>query len=72
MQESTPDVASVPEKLTVRGRSYQPFASGPRAGVTVVAGPVESYLSGSEAVAALPALSRQEPLTEAPPLSGPE
>src|SRR5436189_456802 len=66
-------MASMPEKETVRAWLYQPFASGPRDGVAVAEGP---WSSNWNVVATgplvFPALSLQVPLTEAPPLSGPE
>jgi hypothetical protein len=65
-------VASVPKNPTVSGWLYQPFASGPRDGLGVVEGAVASYLTAADAGSTLPALSRQEPLTEALLLSGPE
>jgi hypothetical protein len=71
-QDSTPEVASLPRKLTVSGRLYQPFASAPRLGVAVTPGAVASYLKPNEPSAlVLPARSRQEPETEAVPESGP-
>src|SRR5918999_1411190 len=71
-QEPRPEVASLPAKLTVSGRLYQPFASGARLGVAVTCGAVESYLSGRDADPMLPALSTQVPATAAVALSGPE
>ena len=41
-QDSTPEVASVPVKLTLSEWLYQPFESGARAGVAVTCGPVAS------------------------------
>src|SRR5215203_6434930 len=72
-QESSPEVASVPAKLTARAWLYQPFESGLRAGVGVTRGPVSSYwkLNGL-GVLVFPARSRHVPLTEAVASSGPE
>ena len=39
---STPDVASVPEKVTMSAWLYQPFESGARPGVALTVGPVAS------------------------------
>ncbi len=64
-----PAVASLPEKLIVSALLYQPLAFGARLGSAVAAGGVESYLSGRPAVATLPALSVQVPLTVALALS---
>jgi hypothetical protein len=69
---SSPDIPSVAPNVTVSARLNQPFESGARPGVAVVAGAVASYLTGSEALRALPAWSRQVPLREAVELSGPE
>ena len=70
--ESTPDVASVPKKLTISGWLYQPFASAGREGEAVTCGAVASYLTTNEPLALLPARSRHKPLTTAAALSGPE
>ena len=68
-----PEVASVPAKATPTGWLNQPLASVGRAGLAPVTwGAVASYPSTKERAALLPARSRQEPLTEAPALSGPE
>ena len=68
---STPEVASVAAKLTVSGWLNQPLASAVRLGVAVASGAVASYLSGKEARLGLPALSRQVPVTDVAPMSGP-
>jgi hypothetical protein len=70
-QDSRPDVVSVPEKLTVRGALYQPFAFGEREAVAVACGAVASYLRLNEAVVVLPALSRHWPMTAVVVRSGP-
>ena len=62
----------MPAKVTVSAWLYQPFESGLRAGVAVTCGPVASYMSAKARTVVLPATSRQEPLTEASDLSGPE
>ncbi len=69
-----PDVASFPANVTVSAWLNQPLASALRDGeAPVTTGAVASYLSGKLLVALwLAALSRQEPVTEAPALSGPE
>src|SRR4029453_13234526 len=59
-------------KVTVTEALYQPFAFGCRSGAAVVTGAVASYLSPYEAAPTFPALSKQEPLTLAEALSGPE
>ena len=69
--ESSPDVASPPEKLTVSGAVYQPAAFAGRLGAAVTCGAVASYLSGREPASLFPALSRHEPLTVAAEASGP-
>ena len=69
-QALRPAVASLPAKLTVSGWLYQPFVSAARLAAAVAVGAVASYLSGRLAVATLPALSVQEPLTVALGLSG--
>src|SRR5579884_850904 len=67
-----PAVVSEPVNATETAWLYHPFASGPRAGVGVTLGGVESYLSGNENGAlTLPATSRQVPATLALPESGP-
>ena len=58
-------------KLTVSGAVYQPAAFAGRDGAAAVCGGVASYLSASDAFAALPALSRQVPFTEPVAVSGP-
>ena len=70
--ESSPEVVSTPLNDTETGWLYQPFPSGPLAGVAATCGPVASYLSASEATPRLPALSTQVPFTATEPLSGPE
>ena len=70
---ASPDVASVPWNARPIGWLNQPLASAARAGLAPVTwGAVASYPSTNERAALLPARSRQEPLTEAPALSGPE
>ena len=65
-------MASLPLQPIVTWWLNQPFASGERAGAAEPAtGAVESYLSGKEADAALPAWSVQVALGAAPALSGP-
>ena len=72
MQLTGPEVASLPLQLIVTGWLYQPFTSARRAGAAEAAtGGVESYLSGKEADAALPAWSVQVALGAVPALSGP-
>ncbi len=66
-----PTVASAPVKLTVSAGLYQPFAFGWRDGAAVATGSVASYLSWTEAVAELPALSLHAPLTAVEAVSGP-
>ncbi len=70
--ESTPDVASAPAKLTVSAWLYQPFASAPREGSAVTCGLVPSYFRPTDLEAPFPALSLQDPVTEAVAESGPE
>jgi hypothetical protein len=55
--ESSPEVASVPPKVTVTGALYHPFAFGWRSGVAVETGAVASYFSDKEPVPVFPALS---------------
>ena len=71
-QESIPEVASVPAKLTASGALYQPAAFGWRAGVALACGAVASNFSPKEPAPELPAWSRQVPTTAAAALSGPE
>jgi hypothetical protein len=72
-QAATPLVASVPANATATAWLYQPFRSGTRAGLApVTAGGVASYRRPNDALAVLPALSVQEPVTVADALSGPE
>src|SRR6266536_3056397 len=63
--ESSPEVVSTPPNETETGWLYQPFASGPLAGVAATCGPVPSYFSRSDATPRLPALSTQVPLATA-------
>jgi hypothetical protein len=64
---------SAPEKETETGRLYQPFESGGREGVPPdTEGAVESYRNEAVAASTFPALSVQEPFTEALLVSGPE
>jgi hypothetical protein len=62
----------VPAKLTFSGRLYQPFESGERAGVALTDGAVASYFSPNVRDVVFPALSVQEPATDAAASSGPE
>ena len=66
-----PDIASVPENLTVSGWLYQPFASGGRPPAPLTTGGVASYCTVGPPVPVLPALSRHVPPTSASALSGP-
>jgi hypothetical protein len=69
---STPEVASLAEKETVRGLLYQPLAFGARLGVATTSGAVASYLRLKEpAPLVLPARSRHEPEMDAVAESGP-
>jgi hypothetical protein len=61
---------SVPEKETETARLYQPFESDGREAVPDTRGAVESYRNEAVAASTLPALSVQEPFTEALPVSG--
>jgi hypothetical protein len=71
--DTPPETASVPENETVNAWLYHPFASVPRDGVGVTEGPSSSNWNVEETgPLVFPALSLQVPLTEAPPLSGPE
>ena len=64
-------VASVPPKVSVTGRLYQPASLGCRSGVRCLSpGAVASYLSGKARSAALPAWSVQRPTIDAVALSG--
>ena len=54
-QLAIPEVASLPCQLTVTELLYQPFAFGLRSGLGPNTGGVESYLSGKETDAELPA-----------------
>ena len=69
-QLATPEVASVPFQVTVTGLLYQPFAFGALSGLGANTGAVESYLSGKEVEAELPAWSVQVALSPALALSG--
>jgi hypothetical protein len=72
VQVARPEVASARANVTETGDVYQPFAFGPRSGVTVTAGGVASYLNWTAAgVLTLPALSRQVPLIVVLEVSGP-
>jgi len=55
-QESIPEVASVPLKLTESPWLYQPFESGERDGVAVTTGPVASRLIVTVTVVSPPSL----------------
>ena len=69
---STPEVASLPVKVTATAWLYQPFESAARPALDpVTCGAVASYLSPSEAAPTFPALSEQVPPSEAPAVSGP-
>ncbi len=66
-------MASVPLKPTDSGWLYQPFESGPRAGVAVTVGAVSSYWKPNvPGLLVFPARSRHVPLTDAVWSSGPE
>ena len=54
-QLASPDKLSLPFQLTVTGFRYQPLEFGLRSGLGANAGGVESYLSGKEVEAELPA-----------------
>src|SRR5215831_19136182 len=67
-----PEVASLPEKLTVKAWLYQPLRSAARSGVAVTVGAVASYMKENcTTVLVFPATSVQLPESEALPLSGP-
>jgi hypothetical protein len=56
VQVTGPEVASLPVQLIATWWLYHPFVSGGRAGAAELAtGAVESYLSGKETIAGLPA-----------------
>jgi hypothetical protein len=61
----------VAAKLTVRAWLNQPPKSAGREAVALACGAVASYLRRKEGLAALPARSRQVPLTDVEALSGP-
>ena len=72
MQVTGPEVASLPVQLIVTWWLYHPFESGLRPGAAELAtGGVESYLSGKEVEAELPAWSMQVTPGAALALSGP-
>ena len=71
-QDARPEVPSAPAKLTFSDRLYQPFESGERPGVALTEGADPSYFSPNVFEVVLPALSVQEPVTEAVASSGPE
>jgi hypothetical protein len=72
VQVTGPEVASLPVQLIVTWWLYHPFESGLRAGAAELAtGGVESYLSGKEVEAELPAWSVQVTPGAALALSGP-
>jgi hypothetical protein len=54
-QLAIPEVVSLPCQVTVTGLLYQPFEFGLRSAVGLNAGGVESYLSGKDVEAELPA-----------------
>ena len=73
MQAATPDVASVPAKLTVTGFRYQPFPSGGRSTEGETVGGVASYLNAKLAGALVfPAASLHVPVTATAAPSPPE
>ena len=71
MHVSRPEVWSLPPNATWTGPLYQPAPLGLRPGVApvTVAG-VSSYFNANGRLEALPARSRQRPVTDAAPLSG--
>src|SRR3954454_14357005 len=72
-QLAMPSVASLPWKAHVTGWFHQPARSAGRSGATpVMVGGASSYLTAACPVAALPATSRQSPLTVPAAASGPE
>jgi hypothetical protein len=58
--DATPEVASVPEKETVSGRLYQPFASGARSADAPTDGPVLSSLIFRVTVVVPPSLAAEQ------------
>ena len=54
-QLASPDKLSLPFQLTVTGLLYQPFVFAERSASGLSTGGVESYLSGKEVEAELPA-----------------
>src|SRR5689334_15023830 len=71
VQESIPEVASVPLQPIETGWLYQPSWSGGRAAVTVTVGGVPSYRSPNALVLLFPAASVHVPGAEAFAPSGP-
>jgi hypothetical protein len=70
---SSPEVASLPLKLTVRSWLYQALTSGPREAVALACGAVSSYLSVKRLEPLwFPALSVHVPPTAVDGSSGPE
>ena len=67
----SPDVRSVPEKLTVTGFRYQPFASGGRSTDAEIVGGVASYLNETTVLLVFPAKSVHVPVTETDEPSAP-
>ena len=71
LQESMPEVASVPLQLIETGRLYQPSWSAGRAGLTATVGGVASYCRPKSSEALFPAKSVQLPWAVALAPSGP-
>jgi hypothetical protein len=70
-QLASPERVSLPFQVTVTGLLYQPFVFAGRSAVGLSTGGVESYLSGTEVEAELPAWSAQVTPRAALALSGP-
>ena len=70
-QLAIPEVLSLPCQVMVTGFLYQLFAFGARSALGAKTGGVESYLSGKEVDAELPAWSVQVTPGAALALSGP-
>jgi hypothetical protein len=71
LQESMPEVASVPLQEIETGARYQPAPLGGRAGVASVFGATVSYRTTNVSAELLPALSVQLPVSFVPAVSGP-
>jgi hypothetical protein len=71
LQESTPEVPSVPLHVMVTGARYQPAPLGGRLGLAFVIGAMMSYLTVKAADELLPAMSVQLPPMLVPVVSGP-